>query len=89
MYASNLNLGQLNIYLAELISQGLVQYEPETKLYHATAKGRGYVKAYERYAETMDQLSQTEGILEEMCEKRRVSQTGHLEAILRNPASGI
>jgi len=84
MYASSLNLGQLNCYLAELISQGLIHFEPETKLYHATAKGRQYMKAYERYAETMDQLSHTESILAEICEKKKAPQPRRLEAIVPN-----
>lgn len=87
MYASNLNLGQLNGYLAALVSQDLMSYEPETRLYQTTAKGRQYMKAYERYSETMDQLSQTEGILEQICEGKKISQPRPLEAALRNAGS--
>jgi len=87
MYASSLNLGQLNTYLEELMSQGLIQFEPQTRLYFATAKGRQYLKAYEKYAETMDQMYQSESMLEEICEKKKLSQSGHLEALLRNPLS--
>ncbi len=83
MYASSLNVGQLNGYLAELISQGLINYEPQTKLYYTTAKGRQYLKAYERYAESVEQLNQTESILDEICGGKKTAQARPVEAVSR------
>jgi predicted transcriptional regulator len=87
MYASSLNLGQLNRYLAELMAQGLITYDPETKLYQTTVKGRQYLKTYERYAETIDQMSQAQTMLEEICERKRPARSTRLEAMVRNSIS--
>ena len=63
MYESKLNLKQLNLYLAELASNGLLNHVPDGKYYLTTEKGRAYVRAFEHYKESVDLLSAQEGAL--------------------------
>jgi predicted transcriptional regulator len=63
MYAAGLNLTQLNEYLAALSSQGLIALETRERVYLTTEKGRQFVRAYEKYSETRDLLSEQERTL--------------------------
>ena len=63
MYASGLNLKQLNVYLEELMSNGALEYKPLEKRYFVTSKGRAFMSAFGRYRETVSTLSKAEAAL--------------------------
>jgi len=63
MYASGLNLKQLNLYLGELVTHGALEYKPLEKRYFVTNKGRAFMGAFGRYRETVNTLSKAEAEL--------------------------
>ena len=63
MYESGLNLKQLNLYLGELLTNGALEFRAAEKRYFTTEKGRAFVKAYDRYRETMNMLNKEEAAL--------------------------
>jgi predicted transcriptional regulator len=60
MYESRLNLGQLNLYLRELISHGALEFDPLERRYLTTDRGRSFVRAFNQYKETIGTLSKEE-----------------------------
>ena len=65
MYSAGLNLTQLNEYLVSLSQLGMLALGQD-RVYLTTEKGRQFVKAYERYSETRDLLTEQEKILYEL-----------------------
>lgn len=65
MYRSCLNPVRLNSHLELLVSEGFVERDAGSALIRATQKGRRYVKAFERYAQTKLSLSEQERALRE------------------------
>ena len=63
MYESGLNLKQLSLYLGELMSQGALEFRANEKRYFTTEKGRSFLKAFDRYRETVNQLNKEEAAL--------------------------
>jgi predicted transcriptional regulator len=63
MYATGLNLRQLNAYLAELLASGGLEFRIENRKYTTTEKGKAFAKAFEHYRETMDLLAKQEAAL--------------------------
>ena len=63
MYQSSLNLKQLNQYIEELILNELLGYQPATRYYQTTERGRTYTRMFENYRETKDLLSEQEKAL--------------------------
>jgi len=47
MYACSINLKMMKRYLPQLIAKGYIDYQPVSKLYVATGRGRSFVKRYE------------------------------------------
>lgn len=60
MYDANLNLKQLNVYLAELTSNQMLAFQPAGKFYVTTERGRTFAKAFEHYRETTELLREQE-----------------------------
>ncbi len=54
MHKSSLDSKQANHYLPDLVSHGLLRFEPEGRFYVATARGRDFVRLYERYNGTRE-----------------------------------
>lgn len=63
MYESGLNLKQLNMYLEELVSHGALEFRVAEKRYFTTEKGKGFVRAFDRYRETINLLNKEEATL--------------------------
>jgi predicted transcriptional regulator len=63
MYESGLNLKQLNYYLGELMAHGALEFKPVEKRYFTTHNGRAFVKAFDQYRETVNQLDKEEAAL--------------------------
>ena len=63
MYATGLNLRQLNTYLGELIASAGLEFRAEDRKYTTTEKGKAFAKAFEHYRETMDLLAKQEAAL--------------------------
>ena len=63
MYESGLNLKQLNLYLDELIAHGALEFKPLERRYFTTDKGRAFVRAFDRYRETVSMLNKEEAAL--------------------------
>jgi len=63
MYESGLNLKQLNLYLGELLSYGALEFKPDEKRYFTTERGRGFIRAFDHYRETIDMLCKEETAL--------------------------
>jgi predicted transcriptional regulator len=65
MYESGLNLKQLNLYLGDLISRGALEFKPVERKYFTTDRGRGFVRAFDHYRETVNMLNNEEAALAE------------------------
>ena len=63
MYQTGLNLKQLNLYLGELLAQGLLEFRPLEKQYIITNRGRAFLKAFDGYRQTVNMLDQEEAVL--------------------------
>ncbi|MGD0477814.1 MAG: winged helix-turn-helix domain-containing protein [Nitrososphaerales archaeon] len=63
MYQSSLNLKQLNQYIEELVLNELLGYQPATRCYQTTERGRTFTRMFENYKETRDLLSEQEKAL--------------------------
>jgi predicted transcriptional regulator len=63
MYEAGLNLKQLNLYLAELTSNGALIFEQPEKKFVTTEKGKAFIKAYDHYRETINLLTKQEAAL--------------------------
>jgi predicted transcriptional regulator len=63
MYQSSLNLKQLNQYIEELVLNELLGYQPTTRCYQTTERGRTFVRMFENYKETKDLLGEQEKAL--------------------------
>ena len=51
-----MNTRQLDRYIGVLTEECLLIFNRQTRFYTPTEQGRAYLKAYERYAETLDLL---------------------------------
>jgi len=56
MYASSLNHTMLMQYLGRLTSMGYIVYQPDSKTYSTTVKGRDFIKSYEQYQKAQQEL---------------------------------
>jgi len=65
MYGTGLNLKQLNLYLGELMSHGVLEFRPPERKYFITNKGRAFVTAFDHYRETVNSLDKQESALAE------------------------
>jgi predicted transcriptional regulator len=63
MYQSSLNLKQLNQYIEELVLNELLGYQPGSRCYQTTEKGRTFTRMFENYKETRDLLGEQEKAL--------------------------
>jgi predicted transcriptional regulator len=63
MYATGLNLRQLNTYITDLMASGGLEFRPVERRYITTEKGKAFAKAFEHYRETMDLLARQEAAL--------------------------
>jgi predicted transcriptional regulator len=63
MYQSSLNLKQLNQYIEELVLDGLLGYQPATRYYQTTERGRTFTRMFENYKETRDLLAEQDKAL--------------------------
>ncbi len=54
MRRCSLNSKQANHYLPDLVSHGLLRFEPEGRFYVTTARGRDFVRLYERFNGTKE-----------------------------------
>jgi predicted transcriptional regulator len=63
MYEAGLNLKQLNLYLAELASNGALVFEQPEKRFVTTEKGKSFIRAYDHYRETISLLTKQEAAL--------------------------
>jgi predicted transcriptional regulator len=65
MYNAGLNLSQLNVYIEKLLELGMLSLD-DRRRYTTTEKGKRFVKAYERFTETMDLLIEQERDINEL-----------------------
>jgi len=56
MYHSALNYMMLRQYLKRLTSLGYIVYEPDSRAYSTTVKGRAFIKNYEQYQKARQEL---------------------------------
>lgn len=63
MYEAGLNLKQLNLYLAELSSNGALMFAQGEKRFFTTEKGKEFIRAYDHYRETISLLTKQEAAL--------------------------
>jgi predicted transcriptional regulator len=75
MYASRLNPSQLRTHLQRLLEEGFLEQRGENSLYRATAKGRRYLKAFERYSESIQSVSEQERALDEFWQEDEESMS--------------